>query len=621
MSESDRPAAGPVQPGEPAQQPAGEPLGAGYRLFGRLGGGAMGEVRRGATSTGEPVAVKLLRPEFADDPSMVARFLQERSILTGLTDENVVHVRDLVAEGTTLAIVMDLVEGPDLRKELISQGTLPPAEAAAIAAGVLRGLAAVHAVGVVHRDVKPENVLLDPTTHPGYVLPRVTDFGISKLVDQKSPVRRTSVIGTPEYMAPELIDDSEPTAASDLYSVGILLYELLTGVTPFGGGSPLAVLRKHVELTAGRPEGIPDPLWAVIADLLAKDPAARPASAALAAARLDAQLAQLAPLPRLPKLTEAPLAQPDSETVLKSLTPTRPTVTDAPADRRRSRRPLLVGALLVVLLGVIGGVVFAVTNAGQAGSSAAPAASTSSPPIPSASPSPSTFASAVASGAPATAPSAAPVAPAAPTVEPLGTMPNVVDMAVADATRELATMGVEVKLTEQLDPSVPDGTVIAQDPPPGDAVYQDAELTVGRRQQTVWLSDLAPVSGDPGSSPVDVDGKNYVHTLVSTICNYTTSTSWEYDLGRSFASLSGTVGLTDDSDSETKVVAEIYRDGTRLFARTVSLGKPAKFKVDVTNGLRLELVMTSTKCGSVDSAVAWVNSRLTGIPALPTPAP
>ena len=579
------------------------------------------EVRRGLTSSGEAVAVKILRPEFADDPSMIARFLQERSILTGLTDENVVHVRDLVAEGTTLAIVMDLVEGPDLRKELVSRGTLPPAEAAAIASGVLRGLAAVHSVGVVHRDVKPENVLLDLSTHPGYTLPRVTDFGISKLVDQKSAVRRTSVIGTPEYMAPELIDDSDPTAASDLYSVGIMLYELLTGVTPFGGGSPLAVLRKHVEIMAGRPEGLPDPLWAVITNLLAKDPAARPASAALVAARLDAQVAQLAPLPPLPKLTEAPIAQPDSETALKSLTPTRPTVAEPPIAKKKSKRPLLVGALLVVLLAAIGGGVFAVTRGGKADSGAAAAApSASSSPSPTPLPSISTVAGAFPSSTPsATMSSASP----SPTAEPLGWMPNVIDMTISEATNELATMGVEVKVTEQLDPLVADGTVIAQDPQAGDDVFEAAQLTVGRRQQTVWLSDLGPVSSDPDYSPVDVNGKNYVHTLVSGVSPYSCerSWSWEYDLGRSFASLKGTVGLTDKSDSATKVVAEIYRDGTRLFNKSVSLGNPAKFNVDVTNGLRLKLVMTPTKCGSADSWVAWVNSRLSGIPALPTTAP
>ncbi|MGB7983272.1 MAG: protein kinase [Candidatus Nanopelagicales bacterium] len=619
MSENQgRPAGERPEEVGPAPQPAGDALGAGYRLFNRLGGGAMGEVRRGQTSSGESVAVKILRPEFADDPSMIVRFLQERSILTGLTDENVVHVRDLVAEGTTLAIVMDLVDGPDLRKELVARGTLPPAEAAGVVTGVLRGLAAVHSAGVVHRDVKPENVLLDSSTRPGQVLPRVTDFGISKLVDQKSAVRRTSVIGTPEYMAPELIDDSDPTVASDLYSVGIMLYELLTGVTPFGGGSPLAVLRKHAELTPGRPQGIPDSLWAVIAGLLAKDPATRPATAEQVAASLDGQLAGLASLPALPKLAEAPIVQPDPETVLKSLTPPKPGGAEPSPERKGVKRPLLVGALVVALLAAGGGA-FAVFRSGNSDPSPVAVAAPASSSSPTASPSPSTPSASASSAASAPASSVAPSSAA----EPNGLMPDVVNMTVSEATDALARIGVESDVVERLDTTVADGTVIAQSPPAGQNVSDTAELTVGRREQTVWLSDMGPVAGSPDYEPVNVNGKNYVHTLLANdFWNCPGGAeSWEYDLGRSFTNFQGSVGLSDDSDSEAKVQAEIYSDGTRLFNKSASLGNPAKFDVDVTNGLRLKLVMTPTECGEDDFSLAWLDSQLTGIPSMLSTAP
>lgn len=606
-------------PQQPRDRSEGEALGAGYRLFGRLGGGAMGEVRMGRTTAGEAVAVKVLRPEFAEDPAMVARFLQERSILTGLSHENVVQVRDLVAEGTTLAIVMDLVDGPDLRTQLLARGTLPPGEAAAITSGVLRGLAAVHSAGVVHRDVKPENVLLDMATHPGYSVPRVTDFGISKLINQKSAARRTSVIGTPEYMAPELIDDIEPTASSDLYSVGIMLYELLTGVTPFGGGNPLAVLRKHAELEPGRPDGIPDPLWEIIADLLAKDPTTRPLSAALVATSLDAQLAQLAELPALPKLTEPPTAQPDVRTVIKSISQSQPAPN--PPKKRGPLRGLLVGVSAVALIAAVAGGAYWLLPKSEGSDGASVASSSSGPPTPSQS-APSASGLAIPAYSPSF--SADPTSSAFATASPsggvpvavsLGVMPDVLNTTVADASAELATMGIEPKLTWKLDTSVPDGTVIEQTPESGRDIYETVELTVARREQTVWLADQAPVSGDPGMEPVNVNGKNYVHTLVKTF-SWCSSEAWEYDLGRSYSTLKGTVGLTDDSDSASRVAVEIYRDGIRLFDNTVSLGDPAKFDVDITGGLRLKLVMTPRNCGDSSTRLAWVNARLTGIPAL-----
>src|SRR4051794_31593500 len=161
--------------------PALEPLGSRYLLGAAIGSGAMGQVLRATTRDGEPVAIKVLRPELSSDPGVVSRFLQERHILEGLTEPHLVRVRDLVAEGSKLAIVMDLVEGPDLRTELARRGTFPAIQAAEIVDGVLAGLAAVHAAGVVHRDVKPENVLLSGGLPSGV---RLTDFGVAKLVEE-----------------------------------------------------------------------------------------------------------------------------------------------------------------------------------------------------------------------------------------------------------------------------------------------------------------------------------------------------------------------------------------------------------------------------------------------------
>jgi len=276
-------------------------LGSRYVLQGLLGRGAMGQVFRGSVRGSDAsVAVKVLKPELVSDPDVVARFFQERSILTSIDHPNVVRVSDLVVEGETLGIVMDLVEGPDLRRVLREQGTLAPADAVEVVCQLLDGLAAVHAAGIVHRDVKPENMLVDVAGGVSRV--RLTDFGVARLTYGGSLTKLSSLIGTPEYMAPEIADHDSGAPAADLYSVGVVLYELLCGRTPFAGGHPMAVLRRHIEQPPSPIPGLPAPLWAQLEVLLAKDPAARPASAAQAAGALRQLTASLAGQPALPPM-------------------------------------------------------------------------------------------------------------------------------------------------------------------------------------------------------------------------------------------------------------------------------------------------------------------------------
>ena len=185
------------------------PLGSRYVLHDLLGRGAMGEVYRGTVrGSGAPVAIKLLKPELVSDPETVARFFQERSILTAIDHPNVVRVAvDLVAEGDILAIVMELVQGLDLRLCCCARGKRcrPPTRCAALVCQLLDGLAAVHAGGVVHRDVKPENMLLDGTAAQPRV--RLTDLRrVARLSYGASLTKVSSIIGTPEYMAPEVAD-------------------------------------------------------------------------------------------------------------------------------------------------------------------------------------------------------------------------------------------------------------------------------------------------------------------------------------------------------------------------------------------------------------------------------
>jgi len=279
-----------------------QPLGSRYVLHDVLGRGAMGEVFRGTVrESGVPVAVKVLKAELIADTEVVSRFVQERSILTSIDHPNVVRVIDLVVEGDTLGIVMELVRGKDLRRTLAEEQTHPPIAAARLFRQVLAGLTAVHDAGVLHRDIKPENILLD--FYGGRVRVKLTDFGVARLTYGTSLTRTTGLIGTPEYVAPETAQDGTATSAADLYSAGIVLYEMLAGRTPFGGGPPLAVLRRQAEEPPTPIPGLPLSLWAYLESLLAKDPYARPRSAAQASGTLRALEPQLAGWPALPPMT------------------------------------------------------------------------------------------------------------------------------------------------------------------------------------------------------------------------------------------------------------------------------------------------------------------------------
>ncbi len=255
-------------------------LGSGYVLHEPIGRGAFGQVWRGSTVDGDrPVAVKVLRGELADDPEVVARFVQERSVLLGFNDPHLVTVRDLVVEGDTLAIVMDLVNGVDLRVYLRERGMLATAPAVGLVCHVLRALTVVHAAGVVHRDLKPANVLVD-VTDPDDPQARLTDFGVARLAHGPSLTRLTGMIGTPLYMAPELAHREHAQPPADVYSAGIMLYELLTGEPPFSAPHPVGLLRAHMEDAPQPIAGLPPGLWDVIARMLAKAPADRPTASA-----------------------------------------------------------------------------------------------------------------------------------------------------------------------------------------------------------------------------------------------------------------------------------------------------------------------------------------------------
>lgn len=268
------------------------PVGSKYLLEEPLGRGATGTVWRArqretagaeaavAGQPGETVAIKVLKEELANDADVVMRFLRERSVLLRLTHENIVRTRDLVVEGDLLALVMDLVDGPDLHRYIRDSGPMTPVAASLMTAQIADALAASHADGVVHRDLKPANVLLKDDD--GGMRPMLTDFGIARLADSPGLTRTHEFVGTPAYVAPESAEGRPQTSAVDIYGAGILLYELVTGRPPFAGGTALEVLHRHLSEEPRRPSTVPGPLWTVIERCLRKNPDERPSAENLA---------------------------------------------------------------------------------------------------------------------------------------------------------------------------------------------------------------------------------------------------------------------------------------------------------------------------------------------------
>ncbi|MFI5026161.1 MAG: PASTA domain-containing protein [Solirubrobacterales bacterium] len=306
-----------------------------YRVLRRLGSGGMADVwLADDTHLQRQVALKVLHARFAQDREFVARFEREAEAAAGLQHPNVVAVFDRGNAEGTYYIAMQFLEGPTL-KQLIDKG-LAPEEAARLIRQVLEGARFAHRHGIVHRDLKPQNVIVDAEGKA-----TVTDFGIAR-AGVSEITQAGSVMGTPHYLSPEQAQGLEVTAVSDLYSVGVMLYEALTGSVPFEGDSAVAVAMKQVSQPPQRPSSInpqvSPALDAVVMRALEKEPGRRFQSADAFIAALDAALkdpgvgagtAAFAPLP-------PPVATPAEE--------------EAEEERRRRWWLLVLAAVLVGLL-------------------------------------------------------------------------------------------------------------------------------------------------------------------------------------------------------------------------------------------------------------------------------
>ena len=273
----------------------GQILGGRYRLIELLGQGGMATIYRAAdTGLGRDVALKLLRSEYLRDPDFSSRFRQEAQAAASLSHPNVVTVYDYGEDPSGPFIVMELVDGEDLATILRRSGALPARQAARIAAGVGRALAAAHASGIVHRDIKPGNVLIG---RDGRV--KVVDFGIARAVAEAQVTLPGTTLGSVHYFSPEQARGDPTTAASDIYSLGIVLYEMLTGVRPWEGdsaaGVALARLSGPIPDPAAVRSSVPTELAAITRRALARDPADRFTSASGMADELEAWLASSQP--------------------------------------------------------------------------------------------------------------------------------------------------------------------------------------------------------------------------------------------------------------------------------------------------------------------------------------
>jgi hypothetical protein len=253
----------------------------GTRLHGRfelvepLGSGGVATVWRAKDLMGgRTVALKVLHPHLRGDPIVCERFRREVGIARSLEHPNVVRAQELYEEAGALSFSMELVEGRTLKEELLAKGPLPIPEVQRIAAACLQALGAAHAAGIVHRDFKPQNVLLG---RAGEV--KLLDFGFARVANAAGLTTRSLVLCTPDYAAPEIVQGQPVDGRADLYALGVTLYEVLTGRLPYRGATPFELLRQHLEappppLRSLRPE-LPAGLEALVQRLLSKAPEAR----------------------------------------------------------------------------------------------------------------------------------------------------------------------------------------------------------------------------------------------------------------------------------------------------------------------------------------------------------
>ncbi len=302
-----------------------------YELDRKIGEGGMARVYRGRDlRLNRSVAVKVLHSQYANDTSFLPRFQHEAQAAANLHHPNIVDIYDVGQDQDIHYIVMEYIDGNDLKQEILRRGALPIAETIAIIAAVADGLDAAHRTGMVHRDIKPQNIVIGSD---GQV--KITDFGIAKSALSTAMTETGMTFGTADYLSPEQARGQAATARSDIYCLGITLYEALTGKLPFAGENAIAVAMKHVAEEPQPPRQlnprIPPQLEALVLQTLEKDLEKRPASARELAQRLRSiRLSSEQETMISPAAVPGPHIQPQA-----------PAVVPAPSSSHTAQRPVL----------------------------------------------------------------------------------------------------------------------------------------------------------------------------------------------------------------------------------------------------------------------------------------
>ncbi len=465
-----------------------------YEMKDRIATGGMGEVWRARdTVLGREVAVKLLKREYADDPRFRERFANEAKHAASLHHPNIATVFDFgqneTADGSRPYLVMELVDGRPLSELIRSDRPMDPDQVRDLIRQAAEALAAAHAAGIVHRDVKPANLLVTPA---GRV--KVTDFGIARAADSTALTGTGEVLGTPHYLSPEQAEGKVATPASDVYALGVVLFECLTGRRPFVGDTPIATALAHLRSPMPElPDSIPDDLAAVTRRALSKDPAARYLDAAAFAAALGAPASVFDGAPAAAAVpADATQAMAPPTAVLSQAPPTaaEPPPADPPAEDRR-RLPAWWPLAALAVLGVILLVTAVLAGGVDGNDSPSPAAKS-----PSATPRASATASAPTSRSATTSPSPRVSATAdVHTIDPA----DYEGMDADRATQQLHDLGyAEVRTTARQNNG--DGTegTVASISPTGE-VSVDEPITL-----TVWdRPEKSAPSKDPGKKHSD----------------------------------------------------------------------------------------------------------------------
>jgi len=316
-----------------------------YRVDTMIATGGMSTVYRGLDlRLDRPVALKVMYSRYAGDTQFLTRFQREARVVARLKDPGLVAVYDQGIDGQHPFLVMELIEGGTLRELLRERGPMPPHAVAAVLRPVLGGLAVAHRAGLVHRDIKPENVLI---SDDGDV--KIADFGLVRALAEAKITSTSVILGTAAYLSPEQVSTGDAGPRSDVYSVGILAYELLTGVTPFTGDSALAVAYQRMDNDVPPPSsviaGVPAQFDELMLHATAREPADRYADAQDMGAELDAIVDELG-LPPFRVPTPRNSAQHASAALYRSQsrvqhatteTTARPPAVPAPASRQHTR--------------------------------------------------------------------------------------------------------------------------------------------------------------------------------------------------------------------------------------------------------------------------------------------